>query len=40
MKLKYILAAEEDRAFFIHVHHTAYRDVIEDMFGWDEKRQA
>ena len=39
MKLKYILTEEKDRAFFIHVHHTAYRDTIEEMFGWDEKRQ-
>lgn len=39
MNLKYILATEGDRAFFIHVHHTAYRDTIEEMFGWDEKRQ-
>lgn len=33
MNLKYTLATEEDRAFFIYVHHTAYRDTIEEMFG-------
>ncbi|MEM8898479.1 MAG: GNAT family N-acetyltransferase [Bacteroidota bacterium] len=30
---------EEDRAFFIHVHHTAYRETIEKLFGWDGKVQ-
>ena len=39
MNLKYLPAIEQDRAFFIHVHHTAYRDTIEEMFGWDEERQ-
>lgn len=30
---------EADRAFFIYVHHTAYRDVIERQFGWDDTLQ-
>jgi GNAT superfamily N-acetyltransferase len=38
-KIKYTPTTEKDRAFFIHVHHTAYRDTIEEMFGWDEERQ-
>ena len=29
----------EDRDFFIHVHHTAYRETIEKQFGWDEEIQ-
>lgn len=32
-------ALEPDRFFFIEVHHTAYRTVIEDMFGWDDELQ-
>lgn len=39
MNLSYVLTKEEDRAFFIHVHHTAYRETIEEMFGWNEKLQ-
>ena len=39
LELRYIPTTKEDRKFFIHVHHTAYRDTIEEMFGWDEKRQ-
>lgn len=38
-EIKYIPAIEKDRDFFIHVHHAAYRETIEEMFGWDEKRQ-
>ena len=38
-QIKYIPVTGEDRAFFIHVHHTAYRDAIEKMFGWDEVLQ-
>jgi len=32
-------AQESDRSFFIKVHHTAYRSVIEEMFGWDSELQ-
>ncbi len=39
MKLDYVPAISEDRAFFIHAHHTAYRDTIETMFGWNETEQ-
>ena len=39
MTLKFIPTTEADRKFFIHVHHTAYRDTIEKMFGWDEALQ-
>lgn len=39
MELKFIPVTEADRQFFIHVHHTAYRQVIEKMFGWDEALQ-
>lgn len=39
MDLKFVPVADADRAFFIHVHHTAYRPVIEKMFGWDEALQ-
>lgn len=39
MNLKIIPITEEDREFFIYVHHTAYRPVVEKMFGWDEKTQ-
>lgn len=39
MHIKLILAAERDREFFRKTHHLAYRDVIEPMFGWDEKKQ-
>lgn len=38
-KIKYVPAKEEDRAFFIKVHHAAYRETIEKMFGWDEELQ-
>lgn len=37
--LKLVPATESDREFFIHVHHTAYQPVVEEMFGWDESRQ-
>lgn len=33
--VKFVPTVEEDRSFFVYVHHTAYRDVIEKMFGWD-----
>lgn len=39
MDLKFTPAIETDRAFFIEVHHTAYRPVIEKMFGWDKPLQ-
>ncbi len=39
MNLTLIPVSESDRAFFCFVHHTAYREVIEKMFGWDEKQQ-
>ncbi len=32
-------AQESDRAFFIEVHHLAYRTHIEAMFGWDADLQ-
>ncbi len=32
-------AQESDRQFFVYVHHTAYRFVIEEMFGWDDELQ-
>jgi GNAT superfamily N-acetyltransferase len=32
-------AEEEDRPFFRHAHHAAYRPVIENMFRWDESQQ-
>lgn len=32
-------ATEADRAFFVQVHHAAYRATIEQMFGWDEVLQ-
>lgn len=38
-KIIYIPVTEEDREFFIKVHHTSYRKVIEEMFGWDEVLQ-
>jgi GNAT superfamily N-acetyltransferase len=39
MQIRLIPATESDRTFFRNVHHLAYRDVIESMFGWDEKSQ-
>ena len=39
MKLDYVPATGLDRGFFIHAHHTAYRDTIETMFGWNEAVQ-
>ena len=39
MKIRYEIAYEKHRGFFIHVHHTAYRDIVEEMFGWDKKKQ-
>lgn len=39
MSISYIEATESEREFFIHVHHTSYRDTIEAMFGWDERLQ-
>jgi len=38
-RIQFQSAEEEDRAFYIHVHHTAYRSAIEEMFGWDESVQ-
>jgi len=38
-KITYETATEQDRAFFIHVHHISYRDTIEKMFGWDKELQ-
>ena len=37
--LAFRTAIEEDRAFFILVHHTAYRETVERMFGWEDKVQ-
>jgi ribosomal protein S18 acetylase RimI-like enzyme len=39
MQVKLIPATEMDREFFRKAHHLAYRDVIEPMFGWDDKKQ-
>jgi ribosomal protein S18 acetylase RimI-like enzyme len=39
MSLTFIPTVAADLDFFIQVHHTAYRSVIESMFGWDERRQ-
>lgn len=39
MKLDFVQAISSDRSFFIHVHHTAYRDTIETMFGWNKAVQ-
>lgn len=39
MNLKLAPATEENRGFFIYVHHAAYRPVVEKMFGWDEETQ-
>ncbi len=39
MNLNFVPMTEADRAFFIDVHHTAYRDVIERQFGWDGSLQ-
>ena len=39
MDAKIIPADEGERDFFAHVHNTAYREVIEQMFGWDAERQ-
>jgi len=36
LTIQIISAVEDDRAFFVHAHHTAYRWAIEEMFGWDE----
>jgi ribosomal protein S18 acetylase RimI-like enzyme len=37
--LEFVPVVEADRAFFIDVHHRAYRNTIEEMFGWDEALQ-
>jgi len=39
MPLEFIPMVEADRTFFIEVHHQAYRETIENMFGWDEAFQ-
>ena len=39
MRIRYEKAYEKNRGFFIHVHHTAYHDIVEEMFGWDKKKQ-
>ena len=39
MTLDYEPATAEDRSFFIHAHHTAYRAIIEMMFSWNEAEQ-
>ena len=39
MEINFAPTTEADRKFFINVHHTAYKDVITQMFGWDEKLQ-
>lgn len=39
MKLDIVPTSEKDRDFFIHVHHTSYRETIEIMFGWNEAEQ-
>jgi len=36
MNVQYIPVQEKDSSFFVHVHHVAYRKIIEEMFGWDE----
>ncbi|MEL6190893.1 MAG: GNAT family N-acetyltransferase [Bacteroidota bacterium] len=37
--IQFKAATEEDRTFFIYVHHTAYRETVEKQFGWEEKVQ-
>ena len=32
-------AREADEAFFVSVHHAAYRATVEKMFGWDQAVQ-
>jgi len=39
VEIDLVKATEKDRVFFRTAHHTAYRDVIERMFGWDEAAQ-
>jgi len=39
MKLSYVPALHKDRSFFILAHHTAYRDTVTSMFGWNEPEQ-
>lgn len=39
MTLEFVPATENDRGFYRHVHHLAYRPDIEKMFGWDEALQ-
>jgi GNAT superfamily N-acetyltransferase len=39
MTLAYTPATQNDRAFFIQVHHAAYRDVVERQYGWDQALQ-
>ena len=38
--IELVEAQESDRTFFVSVHHTAYRSVIEAMFGWDAELQV
>lgn len=38
MKTKIIPADQDERDFFAHVHSMAYREVIEQMFGWEAKK--
>jgi len=38
--IELVEAQESDRAFFVSVHHAAYRSVIEAMFGWDAELQV
>ncbi|MBE2191896.1 MAG: GNAT family N-acetyltransferase [Alphaproteobacteria bacterium] len=39
MNIELQLTTEKDRTFFRMAHHTAYRPIIEFMFGWNEKYQ-
>ena len=39
MKFDYVPAVRKDRSFVIHAHHTAYRNISETMFGWNEAEQ-
>lgn len=39
MNLRFVLAEEKERDFFIGVRIAAYRATIEQMFGWDDRLQ-
>lgn len=39
IQITLVPTTEADRKFFREVHHLAYRNVIEAMFGWDEQKQ-